>query len=94
MKKLTSIQKNSAKILISLLNCKVDNDPICIHILQQDPETGSLLCKIEYETQHALVWMRVNGSIGAVDGTRILLANGKLPRKSPVLDSFLVNTNA
>lgn len=89
MKSLTSTQKKAAEHLVSILRERLDEEAYLINIVQEDPETGSTLCELEFETKKATVWVRLNGSISAVNGARILLVGGKKPKSRVPMANFI-----
>jgi len=79
----------SISILSSQVEKRIDEPARFSNKIQEDPETGASLCEIGFLTQKALVWVRTNGSVGTINGKRLLLAGGKWPKTNPSLSCFM-----
>jgi hypothetical protein len=86
MERLTQVQLDSANKLCGIVSERISEDFKFINKLQEDFETKSALCELLFSEKRGLVWVRANGSVGSLNGTRLLLKGGKLPKKNPSLD--------
>jgi hypothetical protein len=91
MKRLSATQNNSVEKLAAMLKSRLDESPLFVNKIQEDPESKSALCEIIFSTRKALVWVRQNGSISSDSGARILLSGGARPKNNPDLSGFLKN---
>jgi oligoribonuclease NrnB/cAMP/cGMP phosphodiesterase (DHH superfamily) len=86
---LTPLQKSAIKRLSTILSSRLSEEITVVNKIQQDPETGSSLCELELLSKKAVVWVRLNGSVSAVNGTNILLKGGSISKRNPSLLCFL-----
>lgn len=89
MKGLDKKAKKALERFAGKVSSRIDDEVRTINQVQEDPVSGSVFCEIDFNHHMALVWVRTNGSIAAIDGSPLLLASGLWPKKNPSLDSFL-----
>ena len=92
MKKISQTAKNSLEKLSKILQDRLGEQANFANQIQEDPETKALLFEIVFVSKKALFWIRKNGSISSVNGTRLLLMGGGLPKTNPPLSTFIQKT--
>lgn len=91
MKTLNIIERRAINTLSSNLQDRLNEPLVLVNKTQEDPETLSSLCELIFTTKKSLVWVRSNGSISSVSGTRLLLVGGRRPKGNPPLSCFTQN---
>jgi hypothetical protein len=88
MNRVSPLVKSSINKLSDILCGRLGEQAVSSDQIQEDPETGSVLCEIKFETQKALLWFRQNGSASSINGVKVLLAGGSRPKNNPSLSDF------
>ena len=90
MDRLSVLAKRAINTLVLTVENRIDEKSSSNNVIQYDPEVSSSLIEVKFVTKKALFWVRPNGSIAAIDGTRIILAGGRIRAKGNTsLDCFL-----
>ena len=79
---LNEAQKATLSTFATMIEGRYMERRVCVHILQTDQGTGSVLVKIEFDATTSLpLWVGVKGYLRTETGTRLLNNGGKLPKR-------------